>query len=81
MSDGTVAITKVPVYSIEGLLGLKNSSVGDKKTEMTIRRQDPGRKGDGPEDHLIKQNKLINFGKQRITTVYSVSYAFLEIEL
>ena len=41
MTDRTVSISKVPVYSIEGLLGLKKSSAGDKiaETKIMARRQ------------------------------------------
>lgn len=40
MNDGTTTTNKVPIYSIEGLLGLKPETVGNKLSETKIERQD-----------------------------------------
>lgn len=62
MNDGTTTTNKVPIYSIEGLLGLKPETVGNKLSETKIERQDSA-----CENGVIKLatfNKLTRVGKK-----------------
>lgn len=59
MNDATATTNKVPVYSIEGLLGIKNEAMGNKLSETKIQRQDSDENGTGK---LKTQNKLTRVG-------------------
>lgn len=40
MNDSATPIQNVPIYSIEGLLGLRNGSIGNKLSDAKIERED-----------------------------------------
>lgn len=72
MSNDRSVIHKVPVYSIEGLLGLKDGSPSarDKSSETVIQKTASTEMKAAPSASSAESEKLRNGKKQNIDTIH-----------